>query len=294
MTLRVVRHGDAAAFLRRAEPWLLTAEDRNNLLLGLAHEIAEDEPEAAEAERTPPAHDESSPYLATVEEDSDIVGVAFRAPPHQLLLSELPAPACAPLAEALAEAYTTLPAVMAPAPAAGAFARAWASLRGVATHPGEGQRLYRVDRVIPLRASGSVRVARSRDVRLVTAWVEAFADELAMSFRPGRALIAEWIERGWVHLWEDSGAPVAMAVTRGHTSRGVRIGYVYTPPERRRRGYAGALVSGVSSHMLAAGRDFCVLYAELSNTSTNVLYQRMGYRPVLDVVVVHFLPQESL
>jgi predicted GNAT family acetyltransferase len=79
-----------------------------------------------------------------------------------------------------------------------------------------------------------------------------------------------------------------MAVAHGATPRGIRIGYVYTPPDRRRRGYAGACVAELSRRLLAAGRAFCVLYADLSNPTTNALYQRMGYKPVADVTDYYF------
>ena len=61
------------------------------------------------------------------------------------------------------------------------------------------------------------------------------------------------------------------------------IGPVYTPPDRRGRGYASALVGGVTRDLLAAGRRFCFLYTDLANPTSNSIYQRVGYRPVADV-----------
>ena len=50
---------------------------------------------------------------------------------------------------------------------------------------------------------------------------------------------------GRMYLWED-GVPVAMAGWGGPTPGGARIGYVYTPPEHRGRGYASACVADLS------------------------------------------------
>jgi uncharacterized protein len=86
---------------------------------------------------------------------------------------------------------------------------------------------------------------------------------------------------------------VCMAVAHGRTPRGARIGYVYTPPERRRRGYAGACVAALSQQLLDSGLDFCVLYADLSNPTTNALYQSMGYRALTDVRDYHFDTEAS-
>jgi predicted GNAT family acetyltransferase len=90
--------------------------------------------------------------------------------------------------------------------------------------------------------------------------------------------VVAWIEADALHVWEDEGAPVSVAVAQGRTGRGVRIGYVYTPPERRGRGYASALVASLSARMLADGCDFCVLYTDLSNPTSNRIYRRVGYR----------------
>ena len=79
-----------------------------------------------------------------------------------------------------------------------------------------------------------------------------------------------------------------MAVAKGATRNGIRIGYVYTPPESRARGYASALVAAVSQKMLDEGFAFCVLYTDLSNPTSNAIYARVGYEPVADVLDMTF------
>jgi predicted GNAT family acetyltransferase len=68
-----------------------------------------------------------------------------------------------------------------------------------------------------------------------------------------------------------------------------RIGYVYSPPEWRGRGYATACVARVSQRVLDSGLQFCFLYTDLSNPTSNSIYRRLGYRPVYDVVAIGFL-----
>jgi predicted GNAT family acetyltransferase len=68
----------------------------------------------------------------------------------------------------------------------------------------------------------------------------------------------------------------------------VRIGPVYTPPEQRRRGYAGACVGALSQLLLAEGRDFCVLYTDTSNPTSNHVYQMLGYQPIMEASVYTF------
>lgn len=86
----------------------------------------------------------------------------------------------------------------------------------------------------------------------------------------------EEISSGALYLWED-GEPRSMAGEVAQTPHGARIGYVYTPPERRGRGYASACVAGLSQRVLASGRRSCFLYTDLSNATSNALYQRIGY-----------------
>jgi hypothetical protein len=70
----------------------------------------------------------------------------------------------------------------------------------------------------------------------------------------------------------------------GRTPNGIRIGPVYTPPDRRRRGYGSAVTAAVSAAKLAAGRQFCFLYTDLANPTSNKIYMDIGYEPVCDAV----------
>ena len=285
MSVRVARHTTARDFLERAEPWLLGAEDENNLILSLSYSVEE---EQAAPGGSPPGSGEEATFFATVEDAGRVVGCAFRTPPHQVLLTAMPVEGALALARRIAEVYAVLPAVLGPSGLAEVFAREWTGLTGRAARPGADQRLYRLDEVEPLAAPGRMRLARPDERALAAAWAEAFARDVHARFGPGEEALAAWIRRGHVFLWEDGGGPVSMAVAHGRTPRGTRIGYVYTPPERRRRGYAGALVAELSRHLLDSGMDFCVLYADLSNPTTNALYQRMGYRPLCDSRDYHF------
>src|SRR5206468_2082657 len=84
-------------------------------------------------------------------------------------------------------------------------------------------------------------------------------------------------------LWKDaSGHAVTMAGWSGRTPNGTRINAVYTPPENRRRGYASACVASLSQHLLDSGRRFCFLYTDLTNPTSNNIYQKIGYQRVGD------------
>jgi predicted GNAT family acetyltransferase len=73
-----------------------------------------------------------------------------------------------------------------------------------------------------------------------------------------------------------------MAGFGGWTPSGVRIGPVYTPPDLRGRGYASALTAELSAELLAGGRDYCFLYTDLANPTSNRIYQAIGYEFVCE------------
>ena len=90
-------------------------------------------------------------------------------------------------------------------------------------------------------------------------------------------------------LWEVEGNPVSMAAYSGPTPNGMRVGTVYTPNEFRKSGYASACVAGVSQLLLDRDVQFCYLFTDADNQSTNRIYQAIGFRPVSEVIQYVFI-----
>jgi hypothetical protein len=270
-----IRHDGAADFLARAHDWLLRQEDRHNLILSLAYARARREA----AQGTEP----HGAYFGTVEQGGDVVGCAVRTPPYKVLVTELPEGAAPAVAASLAGAFDSIPALLGPAPAAEAVAAAWVTERGGGWRPGLEQRIYRLDAVTPpTGVTGALRPTTREDLELAVAWGEGFARDAGQQFGTRRGTVEAWIEHGGLFLWEDD-EPRSIAVAQGRTPNGIRVGYVYTPPESRGRGYASACVAALSQTVLDRGVSFCVLYTDLSNPTSNAIYQRIGYRPIADV-----------
>jgi predicted GNAT family acetyltransferase len=90
------------------------------------------------------------------------------------------------------------------------------------------------------------------------------------------------IEDDTVWVWEDETGTVVHLTGASRPMFGVsRIGPVYTPPEHRSRGYAGATVAAVSQALLDEGARVC-LFTDQANPVSNALYERLGFRPVVD------------
>jgi len=58
----------------------------------------------------------------------------------------------------------------------------------------------------------------------------------------------------------------------------------------KRWGYGGAVTATVSAERLAAGRQFCFLYTDLANPTSNRIYLNIGYEPVCDSLDYAFDP----
>ena len=153
------------------------------------------------------------------------------------------------------------------------------------------QRIYRLDSVNSIPSvPGHMRLATLADKDLVSEWRRAFMGEVGS---PTNESIPErdatpFIEKSLIYLWECSEKPVSMVVKGRPTEHGMSITLVYTPPELRRSGYASGCVAHVCRDILKSGYNFCTLYTDLSNPTSNSIYMRIGFKPVCDSVEYSF------
>ena len=273
---------DAEGFARSAGDFLAAREAEHNLLLGLTGRLRADAN----------SYGDDEPYFAVVEDRGRVVTAALRTPPHQLVLAETDDPAgYVALAADVHAVFAELPGVSGPASAIGSFVSAWAALTGAGARRTMSQRIYEATEAVrPEGVPGGMRQAGDEDRELLLDWLRAFMREAvpeeaedATGFLERRAADPD----ARLVLWED-GAPVSLAACGSATPHGIRIGPVYTPPELRGRGYASALTAELTRELLAAGRDFCFLYTDLANPTSNSIYRRIGYRPVTDAEMWRF------
>jgi hypothetical protein len=275
------RYTDVDDFLAAATPFLVEREAEHNLIFGVAATLREDP-----GQYTGPA------YLATVADGDRVIAAALRTPPFRLVLSEVDDPAVLGLIAGDTLEFD-LSGVQGPAGVVDAFVRERTARGGPPARQALSERAYRLTQVIPPRpVAGDMRVARAADRDLIADWLHAFMIEaLDEDDRRGSEESADrWIAgRGpTLHLWEDGGEVVSLCGVRGPTPHGIRVGPVYTPPERRGRGYASALVAAASQAQLDAGKRFVFLFTDLANPTSNRIYQAIGYEPVRDIDVYEF------
>ncbi len=277
---RVDRFGDARAFLDAAESFLAEREAEHNLILGIASSLLRD-----------PDRPTSPPYLAVVRDHGQAVGAAIMTPPFNLVLSCMDHPgAIAAIAADLADrpnGFPAPPGVTGPIEVAHAFGRLWAPPRELAVSRTLGERIYRIERLVPpTGVAGHVRLTTLEDRDLLVDWCHAFLVEALGRSDPEDAanLVVRGLQTGTrsFYLWEDDG-PASVAGVNGPTPNGIRLGPIYTPPERRGHGYGSAVTAAATQAQFDLGRRFVYLFTDLANPTSNKIYQAIGYKPVIDV-----------
>jgi predicted GNAT family acetyltransferase len=275
--MELVSHDDVQSFLNAARPVLLRDEPRHNLLFGICSTLIES-PDAL-----PTFH------LWTVVSEGEPVQAMLMTPPYNLALGAPYDPAAVRFAaQVLMEQEVELPGVTGALPEADAFADEWESLCGVRRRRRMAQGVYAVRTVrAPEAVDGEMRFAHVGDRDLLVEWFEAFVAESIPEDAPHQDAAAAVDRRlgpsrgfGFA-VWKD-GEVVSMSGFGGETPHGIRIGPVYTPPRLRRRGYASALVAELSRRLLDDGRDYCFLYTDLANPTSNRIYMDVGYELVCE------------
>jgi uncharacterized protein len=280
-SIRVTRFTTVPDFAAAAEAFLIEREAANNLLLGIVTSL--------------PREDEASFYLAVADQNELPKAVAIHTPGFRIVLSFPDRPSVAAnFADDLANRSLPQRGVLGPPRSARAFARRWSALAGVRVTPGVPQLIYQSTKVLPpTGVAGAIRNATAGDRPLLAAWLRGFARDAMrgedISDEEAGSRVDAWLgsHDAHVRLWQTD-RPVSMAVARGSTPNGIRVGGVYTPPEYRRHGFASACVAALSQELLEGGRRFCFLFTDARNATSNHIYRAIGYQPVAEVEEIDF------
>ena len=274
--MRLEAHADAQAFLAAADELLSRDEPRHNLVYGICSTLIE----------SPTAYEEA--YFWTVH-DGEPLAALLRTPPFNIAVAQPRSPdALTFAARELQGQGVEAPGVSGATPEVDMFADAWTVATGTRRRVRMAHGVYAARDVrMPEGVPGRIREAEARDHELAVAWIEAFQAE-AMHEDAPRHDVEHAVERrlesptAGFALWEVDSQPVSLCGYGGRTPHGIRIGPVYTPPGMRRHGYASALTASVTRKQLELGRDYCFLYTDLANPTSNRIYMGVGYERVCE------------
>jgi GNAT superfamily N-acetyltransferase len=274
MEIKLVFSEDAAFALRRAGVFLSSQPVLHNLVLSILHaRVAQGDP---------------GRYWIAIQGE-DVVGVALQSPLiFPATLTPMEPPVATAMANAIADAGIPLPGVNGDAATAAIFSGQWSERSKSAATPFQGNRLYELLEVTEVpEIEGRLRRAGPKDRSLMILWTRAFQTEIGESDSDTELRVDRGLAAGQLWLWDRNGEAVSMAVARDAVEGVVRLSGVYTPPEKRKHGYAAACVHALSKHLRDAGHR-CILYTDLANPTSNSIYRRIGYRAVAEALRYRF------
>jgi len=288
--MKVRRYATAAELLPDVQAFLEREEAVANLALGGLIRLAA---------KTASTDEENRPFFALVSHKGEPVLLMVRTPPHNMILhagaadgpqgSQLDAAYEAGAAFLLREGLE-IPGVIGPRDVAIGFADLWSKTTGEAWQIQMEQMIYRLDHVEDVSLSaGELILARDEHLDLLTDWMLGFAEATPETWEreEARKRAQDHIAAQDLCLWQDE-QPVSMAWRSRPTPHGITVTGVYTPPEFRRRGYATSCVASLSRLLLEEGYQYCTLYTDLANPTSNSIYRKIGYHPIRASAMVEF------
>jgi GNAT superfamily N-acetyltransferase len=270
--MSLVRHSDPDAFLAAAAPAMARNPAAASLLRSFALGV----------KRRPPAADERL-YLATWR-DGRGHAVAVQRAEHALFVETDEPAGAAAFADDLAVEHPLLQGVSGALLACESFAGRWRERteRHSAVRAHLRHHMLTDVATVP-QGRGGMRVAGDADADWLLDASLAFVAEAGMPDTPAqvRRNVPVVLAQRRYRIWEDGG----IAAFAGWSDAGegdARIGPVYTPVEKRRRGYATALVAALAREIKDGGAGRVFLTTDVANPTSNAIYARIGFRPLSD------------
>lgn len=273
---------DAHQFESKIERFLLEREDTYSLFLGILQAIKNGRYE--------------NPFMATITEDEEVLALMQMTPPHPMNLIVVVESRIEEIVNFLIknilEMNIDFHSIISLKSTAYKVAEKWQEKTGSSHCLVMDQGLYRLDHINETLedSPGTWRYANKDDAPLIEKWFNLFESDTGMSITPideVKKRVATFLEGREVFLWEVNGNVVSMMKKSRPTKHGITVSLVFTPKEERKKGYARTLVA-VASQELLKDFDFCVLYTDMMNPTSNKIYQEIGYKKIADSVHLAF------
>jgi uncharacterized protein len=273
--IKLLKYENLLQFKGEVTGFLEQDEVVNNLSLGVLKS----------AERTPL-------LMAVVKRDEEIVWAMLQTQHDKIILSK-----AAPLspdelrliAEQMHHEFESIPGLIGDKKLIVELSGYLSKLRDVTATVEMDQGLYKLEKVKKkIVSKGKLRALTEQEHGLAKEWVYQFCEDvnLPITMDEADAKADELIRKGNLMGWEIEGEIVSMANATRPTSRNININFVYTPIKHRKKGFASDCVAALSQTMLDQGYQTTSLYTDLSNPTSNKIYQEIGYEWVADSVVM--------
>lgn len=271
--LKLHRHPDARAFLTRAEAWLQTREIERGVAL-----------QSARQARANDTHYEHPMYWATIEDDGELIGCAYRTPPYKVGVTVLPEAAIALLVADLAATYPgAIGGFSGPDPTVSELATAWVRERsGSWSVNTRGRLMSFASGAAPGVAStpGVLRLADATDAALAQSWGAAASIDSGIAALDG-GMCTTLLGAKLLYFWADD-QPRCMIGLLRETRDSAAVGIVYTPAAFRGQGYGTAALRALNRLLDERGVRNRYLWVDPSSDAAQALSRKLGCGFVYD------------
>lgn len=166
--------------------------------------------------------------------------------------------------------------------------RAWFEGAGKKTETMMAQGLYRCTKTILPKIPTDIkfRVAAPNDREKVAEWIKAFHEEAVPHDPPVNGLeVADTrIAANMIYVIEKDGELLSMAAWSRDIGTSCAVNLVYTPKDKREKGYASIVTGLLTQNLLENGKQETCLFTDMANPTSNRIYQKIGYEFVCDSV----------
>lgn len=270
--MKIIKHDSVDDFLAMNEELLLAKESFHNLILGLAYGIRDHKVEP------------SLPLYYSIESNGKVIACALRSNHDRpFIVTEMPEGFVDFLIKDLASNNIELAAVVGEESTATYFKNQWINLNNLNFKINIHLGVYECFNVIfPKVMTGELRQATQEDRITLKKYIIGFYQDCF----PDQPIIDENIEKSIDRLLENKSLFVlqnskkeiiSMAANTRSTLNGGTISLVYTPKEFRGFGHASTTVSLLSDILIKNGKKFTCLFTDLTNPTSNSIYQKIGF-----------------
>ncbi len=278
--MNIVYYDTVKPFKEKIEPILVKEEAKHNVILGIVNQLTQNE------------IDPEKLFMCTVEDANQTSLIFLRTHPHNLLIAGKPdqTEAISIAVNQFAEDGLVFPGITGEKSLADLFAEKWKQVTGIEGYVGIKQGIYKLTKLNPIKSmTGYLRQAVKEDAPLVAEWIKAFTEYTMdnLTFEECQLRANDYIKQQSLYLWIDQNQPVSMVKWARPTKKGIVVSLVYTPDAERGKGYASSSVHTFSKQLLDK-YQFCSLYTDLMNPTSNSIYQKIGYEWVCESIMIQF------
>lgn len=282
--MKIIHYKSAEKFLADNLAFLEVQEAANNLILGLAFGMKKGK------------YSMDGSLLFSILDGKRTLFSALQTPGRNLTIfgeEQAIGLAVSWLLPYCKEKRHTIPGIIGPKGLVSSFAQSWQSQTHMPWKLHLNQRVFQIDQVADITyASGRFRQAQAKDQDTIAAWLIDFHLEAIQDDIRGSELskAQKMINSKRLFVWEDQEI-VSMAASTRATRHGITINAVFTPVPFRKKGYASSCVASLSQHQLDQGYQFCSLFTDAANPTSNKIYQNMGYYEVVKFQSINLLSE---